>query len=114
MKKQLTPLDILMAEQRRVRENCRIQEQKINEDFKFIHDHSGRILFTGISSLFFSKRRETSENDGEKETEGEIPMLGACLKIFRLYCWRLLCQSLYDGEWNGSVICLRHDLSNKI
>ena len=40
MKKQLTPLDILMAEQRRVRENCRIQEQKINEDFKFIHDHA--------------------------------------------------------------------------
>ena len=70
MKKQLTPLDILMAEQRRVRENCRIQEQKINEDFKF----------TGISSLFFSKRRETSENDGEKETEGEIPMLGAMFK----------------------------------
>lgn len=80
MKKQLTPLDILMAEQRRVRENCRIQEQKINEDFKFIHDHSGRILFTGISSLFFSKRRETSENEGEKETEGEIPMLGAMFK----------------------------------
>ena len=56
MKKQLTPLDILMAEQRRVRENCRVQEQKIHEEFKFIHDHSGRILFAGISSLF-SRRR---------------------------------------------------------
>ena len=57
MKRQPTPLDMLMAEQRRVRESCRVQEQKINEDFKFIHDHSGRILFAGISSLFFSKRR---------------------------------------------------------
>ena len=80
MKKQLTPLDILMAEQRRVRENCRVQEQKINEDFKFIHDHSGRILFAGISFLFFSKQKETTENDGEKEMEGQIPMLGAMFK----------------------------------
>lgn len=54
MRRQPTPLDMLMAEQRRVRESCRVQEQKINEDFKFIHDHSGRILFAGISSLFFS------------------------------------------------------------
>ena len=80
MKKQLTPLDILMAEQRRVRENCRVQEQKINEDFKFIHDHSGRLLFAGISSLFFSKQKETTENDGEKGTEGQIPMLGMMFK----------------------------------
>ena len=80
MKKQLTPLYILMAEQRRVRENCRVQEQKISEDFKSIHDHSGRILFAGISSLFFSKQKETTENDGEKETEGQIPMLGAMFK----------------------------------
>ena len=63
MKRQPTPLDMLMAEQRRVRESCRVQEQKINEDFKFIHDHSGRILFAGISSLFFSKRRENGKND---------------------------------------------------
>ena len=76
----MTPLYILMAEQRRVRENCRVQEQKINEDFKFIHDHSGRILFAGIFSLFFSKQKETTENDGEKETEGQIPMLGAMFK----------------------------------
>ena len=72
MKRQPTPLDMLMAEQRRVRESCRVQEQKINEDFKFIHDHSGRILFAGISSLFFSKRREPVENDEKKETEDKI------------------------------------------
>ena len=29
MKRQPTPLDMLMAEQRRVRESCRVQEQKI-------------------------------------------------------------------------------------
>lgn len=81
MKRQSTPLDILMAEQRRVRESCRVQEQKINEDFKFIHDHSGRILFAGISSLFFSK------HDGVKETEGQIPMSGMIFKNISPLLW---------------------------
>ena len=79
MRRQPTPLDMLMAEQRRVRESCRVQEQKINEDFKFIHDHSGRILFAGISSLFFSKRRE--------KAEGQIPMLGMMFKNISPLLW---------------------------
>lgn len=66
MRRQPTPLDMLMAEQRRVRESCRVQEQKINEDFKFIHDHSGRILFAGISSLFFLNEEKTGRMTGEK------------------------------------------------
>ena len=72
---------MLMAEQRRV------QEQKINEDFKFIHDHSGRILFAGISSLFFSKRREPVENDEKKETEEQNPMLGMMFKNIPPLLW---------------------------
>ena len=76
MRRQPTPLDMLMAEQRRVRESCRVQEQKINEDFKFIHDHSGRILFAGISSLFFSKRRENGKNDGGRRGGRTNPDVG--------------------------------------
>lgn len=87
MKRQPTPLEMLMTEQCRVRESCRVQEQKINEDFKFIHDHSGRILFAGISSLFFTKRGETAENDGEEKTEGQIPMLGMMLKNISPLLW---------------------------
>ena len=87
MRRQPTPLDMLMAEQRRVRESCRVQEQKINADFKFIHDHSGRILFAGISSLFFSKRRENGKNDGGEEAEGQIPMLGMMFKNISPLLW---------------------------
>ena len=72
MKKQPTPLEILMAEQRRVRESCRVQEQKINEDFKYIHRHSGRIFFAGISSLFFSKPAEVIENNEPEERTSAI------------------------------------------
>lgn len=113
MKRQPTPLDMLMAEQRRVRESCRVQEQKINEDFKFIHDHSGRILFAGISSLFFSKRREPVENDEKKETEEQNPMLGMMFKNIPPYYGRLLCQSFCVGEWDGSVICLEDEPNDK-
>lgn len=80
MKKQPTPLEILIAEQRRVRKNCRLQEQKINEDFKFIHDHSGRILFAGISSLFFSKRRKLTGKDEVGEREGKSSIQEMMLK----------------------------------
>ena len=114
MKRQPTPLDMLMAEQRRVRESCRVQEQKINEDFKFIHDHSGRILFAGISSLFFSKRRENREHDGGEEAEGQIPMLGMMFKIFHPCCGRLLCQFFYVGGWGESGICLKNDPNDKV
>ena len=80
MRRQPTPLDMLMAEQRRVRESCRVQEQKINEDFKFIHDHSGRILFAGISSLFFLNEEKLSRMTRREEAEGQNPMLGMMFK----------------------------------
>ena len=113
MKRQPTPLDMLMAEQRRVRESCRVQEQKINEDFKFIHDHSGRILFAGISSLFFSKRRENRENDGGEEAEGQIPMLGMMFKNISPLLWEAALPILYVGDWGESGICLKNDPNDK-
>ncbi|MBC5620493.1 MULTISPECIES: hypothetical protein [Butyricimonas] len=79
-KKPPTPLEILRAEQKRVRESCRLQEEKLNEDFRFIHRHSGKLLFSGISSLFFSGRRDDTPKE-EKEVR-DTPMLGAMLKDF--------------------------------
>ena len=87
MKKQPTPLEILMAEQRRVRESCRVQEQKINEDFKYIHRHSGRIFFAGISSLFFSKPAEVIENNEPEERSEQVPFIGVMLKNFSPLLW---------------------------
>ena len=40
-----------------------------------------------ISSLFFSKRRENRENDGGKEAEGQIPMLGMMFKNISPLLW---------------------------
>lgn len=76
--KQPTPLDMLMEKQRQVRESCRMQEQKINEDFRFMHNHSGRILFTGLSSLFFSRSKETTKFDAG--IERDVPVWEMALK----------------------------------
>lgn len=70
-----------------MRECCRLQEQMINEDFKFIHRHSGRIFFAGISSLFFSKRDEIVENDEPEEGNGPVPLVGMMLKNFSPLLW---------------------------
>ena len=61
-----------MEKQRQVRECCRVQEQKIDEDFRFMHNHSGRILFTGLSSLFFSRNKEATKLDVEIERDVSV------------------------------------------
>lgn len=69
---------MLKAEQKRVRESCRLQEEQLNEDFRFIHRHSGKLLFSGISSLFFSNKKDDTPNE---DTEGRgAPVLGAMFK----------------------------------
>lgn len=73
MKKPPTPLEILKAEQRRVRESYRLQEEQLNEDFRFIHRHSGKCCFP-VSRLFFSSRKE--EKAREETEERGVPCWG--------------------------------------
>ena len=55
-----------------------MQEEQLNEDFRFIHRHSGKLLFSGISSLFFSNKRDDSPNEDTEECGA--PVLGAMFK----------------------------------
>lgn len=85
MKKKPTALEMLKAEQRSVREKCRLQELKLNEDFKYLHRHSGKFLMSGISSLFFSnKRHERAE--AASGSHG-IPAAGLLMKNFSPLLW---------------------------
>ena len=69
MKRQPTPLDMLMAEQRRVRESCRVQEQKINEDFKFI---PGGFCLPGFLLCFFLNDENLSRMTRRKKRKNKI------------------------------------------
>lgn len=85
MKKQPTALEKLKAEQRRVREVCRLQELKLNEDFKYLHRHSGKFLMSGISSLFFSNKRH--EKADEASGSYGLPAVGLLMKNFSPLLW---------------------------
>lgn len=85
MNKQPTALEKLKAEQRRVREICRLQELKLNEDFKYLHRHSGKFLLSGISSLFFSNKRH-EEADTTSQGQGSLA-LGVLMKNFSPFLW---------------------------
>ena len=49
-----TPLEKLLAEKERIRQQSRQQEQKLNEDLSYLQDNAGSLLLSGISSLLFS------------------------------------------------------------
>lgn len=56
-----TPLSKLQTDRERLRLLCRIQEQKLNEEFRYMRENAGRLLFSGISALFSTSGSSKSE-----------------------------------------------------
>lgn len=61
MNNQPTPLEILISDKKRIQEQCKIQEQKLNEDFSYIQENAGSLLLSGVSSLLFPGNKSTSK-----------------------------------------------------
>ncbi|MEG1545105.1 MAG: hypothetical protein RR382_11385 [Tannerellaceae bacterium] len=55
-----TPLEKLISDKKRIQEQCRIQEQMLNEDVTYIHDNAGSLLLSSLSSLFFPGTNKTN------------------------------------------------------
>lgn len=71
--RQLTPLQILSYEKKRLTIRCDEQEQRINQHLSYIHQHAGRFLIAGMNSLFFPstaniKSREQVTEDNTLNT----------------------------------------------
>jgi hypothetical protein len=49
-----TPLEKLLADKELIRQQCRQQEQKLNEAFMYIQENTGSLLLSGLSALLFS------------------------------------------------------------
>lgn len=62
-----TPLERLIAYKARIIEESKRQEQKLNEDFAYIHANAGSLLLSGLSSLLFPGTK-TSTSQKEKGT----------------------------------------------
>ena len=48
-----TPLEKLISDKRRIKRQCIIQKQKLNDDFSYIQEHAGSLLLSGVTSLLF-------------------------------------------------------------
>ncbi|MCL3850015.1 MULTISPECIES: hypothetical protein [Parabacteroides] len=63
--KPLTPLEKLISDKERIRRQCVMQEQKLNEDFSYIQENAGSLLISGFTALLFpntkSKKTDPSE-----------------------------------------------------
>ena len=63
--KPLTPLEKLISDKERIRKQCVIQEQKLNDDFSYIQENAGSLLISGFTTLLFpntkSKKKESTE-----------------------------------------------------
>ena len=63
--KPLTPLEKLISDKERIRKQCVIQEQKLNDDFSYIQENAGSLLISGFTTLLFpntkSKKTESPE-----------------------------------------------------
>ena len=68
-----TPLEILLTDKERIRQQCRQQEQKINEGIAYLNTNAGSLLISSVSSLLFSgsgTRKKHSYNYPHSEGTG--------------------------------------------
>lgn len=69
MNKLQTPLEKLNSDKQKFRKLCTTQEQELNDDFTYLHEHVGSLLLSGFSSLLFpNSRSKTKTTDTNAKT----------------------------------------------
>ena len=58
-----TPLQKLSADKEHIRQQCRRQEQKLNESFVYIQDNASGLLISGVSALLFHGSNKIAKKD---------------------------------------------------
>lgn len=68
MNNQPTPLEKLISDKQRIQEQCKVQEQKLNQDFSYIQENAGSLLLSGLSSLLFPNNKSTTKTSTNEQT----------------------------------------------
>lgn len=67
--KHQTPLERLNSDKQKCRDLCTVQEQKLQDDFTYLHENMGSLLLSGFSNLLFPKTKsKTSTSDAKTQT----------------------------------------------
>lgn len=69
-----TPLEKLISDKRRIKRQCVIQEQKLNNDFSYIQEHAGSLLLSGVTSLLFPNSKSEKKESAPSSTTGSTPL----------------------------------------
>lgn len=56
--KTLTPLERLKAEQQRLEQRCREEQQMLAQEWTYLNENSGRLIRSGVIDLLFPHRRK--------------------------------------------------------
>ena len=72
--KPLTPLEKLISDKERIRKQCVIQEQKLNDDFSYIQENAGSLLISGFTTLLFPNSKSKKTESTETATTASLPV----------------------------------------
>ena len=71
---QPTPLEKLISDKERIRKQCVIQEQKLNDDFSYIQENAGSLLISGFTTLLFPNTKSKKTESTETATTASQPV----------------------------------------
>ncbi len=69
-----TPLEKLISDKRRIKRQCIIQKQKLNDDFSYIQEHAGSLLLSGVTSLLFPNSKSEKKESIPTVSTSETPL----------------------------------------
>ena len=72
--KPLTPLEKLISDKERIRKQCVIQEQKLNDDFSYLQENAGSLLISGFTTLLFPNSKSKKTESTETATTASQPV----------------------------------------
>jgi hypothetical protein len=64
-----SPLEKLLADKEQIRQQCRLQEQKLNDNFSFLHENAGSLFLSGLSSWLFPGSGTANKNKALPSSE---------------------------------------------
>lgn len=96
--KPLTPLEKLTSDKERIRRQCVIQEQKLNDDFSYIQENAGSLLISGFTTLLFPNTKSKKTDSADPTTSSASPIEAAIPISFSDYL--SIAQGLLPVAWD--------------
>ncbi len=95
-----TPLEKLISDKKRVTEQSKRQEQKLNEDFSYIQENAGSLLLSGLSSLLFPSTRTSKKADKISDKNATPTQAGTQPATFGLSDYFSIAKGLMPIAWD--------------